>query len=202
MRERLAAGAAIFGAALLVLGLQAAHAQEAAAVDVRDNEFVEAEITITAGETVEWSQSGMNPHSVTADDGSFDSHPNCLPDCMGQGDTFSQTFETAGDHRYYCKIHGGPDGQGMSGIVRVEAGSQPEPTSTAAPVTSTTEPTAEASTTTTTAAVGGDDGAAPPTAEAAPQTLPNTGPPSPVLLVVGAVLLVGGAIVQRLGTPR
>jgi hypothetical protein len=50
---------------------------------------------------------------VTADDGSFDSGE------MGQGDTYSRTFQQSGSYPYYCTFHGAPGGEGMSGTVVV-----------------------------------------------------------------------------------
>lgn len=94
---------------------------QAADVDVRDNEFVPARVEVAPGDTVTWRQSGLNPHSVTADDESFDSSPNCPGVCMRQGDSFEHTFERAGTFSYYCRSHGAPNGVGMAGTVVVRA---------------------------------------------------------------------------------
>ena len=107
----------------MMLGGTAARAEDRG-IDVQDNRFAPATVTVAPGDTVTWTQSGSNPHSVTADDGSFDSHPNCPPACMGNGDTFSHTFDDSGEFGYHCKIHGSP-GQGMSGTVVVEAAGEP-----------------------------------------------------------------------------
>lgn len=124
-------------------------------VEVRDNAYAPATVRIIAGDTVVWSHTGSNPHSVTADDGSFDSHPNCgfpaVVGCMGNGDQFRRTFSQAGTVRYFCKIHGGSGGLGMAGVIEiVPAGSgttappppptspPPGPTTTAAPPRTTT----------------------------------------------------------------
>ena len=129
----------------LVLGVVAAPAAWGAdhPVEVQDNEFVPAEITITEGDSVTWTQTGSNPHSVTADDGSFDSHENCCPACMRQGDTYTQDFPEPGEYPYHCKVHGSPGGSGMSGVVIVEAAAQPSetPSETQSP-TSTASATA------------------------------------------------------------
>jgi plastocyanin len=65
-------------------------------------------LTVQAGTPVVWLQTGVGTHTVTADDGSFDSHPNC-PDntdtCMKQGETFVFTFDKAGHHAFHCKVH-------------------------------------------------------------------------------------------------
>ena len=54
---------------------------------------------VKVGETVQWTFVDKNPHSVTADDSSFDSTP------MANGKTFSHRFATAGTYAYHCSIH-------------------------------------------------------------------------------------------------
>jgi hypothetical protein len=68
-----------------------------------------------AGSTVTWMNSGAAPHTVTADDGAFDS------DRLAPGASFSQPFDTAGTFTYHCEIH--PQMTGT--IVVSEAGSGP-----------------------------------------------------------------------------
>ena len=46
-----------------------------------------------------WTNADSTQHTATAGDGSFDSGT------LAQGETFSQTFETAGTFDYICKIH-------------------------------------------------------------------------------------------------
>ena len=55
------------GAALAVLVATPAPAAEVP-VGVADNMFVPAQVTVQAGDTVTWEQTGDNPHSVTSDD--------------------------------------------------------------------------------------------------------------------------------------
>ena len=56
--------------------------------------------TIRAGQSIEWNwQDEGAPHSVTADDGSFDS---CL---QGAGYKFVTTVTTPGTITYHCTIH-------------------------------------------------------------------------------------------------
>src|SRR5947199_386537 len=83
-------------------------APTAAAVDLSNFKFSPADITIAAGGTVVWTNRDPAKHTVTANDGSFDSGN------LDQGATFSRTFATPGDFPYFCKFHGSP-GQGMSG---------------------------------------------------------------------------------------
>lgn len=95
----------------------------APAIEVVDTAFEPTTITIKLGETVRWRQTGVQPHSVTASDGSFDSSPDCSPistqSCLSEGGTFAFVPARAGTYTYYCRVHGLPDGQGMSGTLVV-----------------------------------------------------------------------------------
>ena len=77
-------------------------------VSIKDFAFSPAKIEIKAGTTVTWTNEDSAPHTVTAtksDDldaalsGLFDSGD------LQQGDTFSYTFDKAGDYYYECTIH-------------------------------------------------------------------------------------------------
>jgi plastocyanin len=74
--------------------------------------YTPSEVTIRAGETVSWS-------------GTFSSHPLVSDDALWPtpttGGTFDFTFNTPGNYRFHCQIHGGPNGLGMSGQVHVQA---------------------------------------------------------------------------------
>ncbi|MDZ7844454.1 MAG: plastocyanin/azurin family copper-binding protein [Anaerolineales bacterium] len=100
-----------------VLGDQASGGEERM-VEVLDSKFGPEEIVIQPGTTVVWNQTGSISHTVTADDGLFDSGN------MEQGDTFAFTFEEEGTFPYYCVYHGGPGGKGMSGTVIVGGGGE------------------------------------------------------------------------------
>lgn len=87
-------------------------------VIVRDFSFSPEKVTINLGDTVRWgyplSGAGTAPHNVTADDGSFASSD------FGRGGSYRRTFDKAGTFRYHCTNHGGPGGEGMSGVVVVK----------------------------------------------------------------------------------
>jgi plastocyanin len=68
-------------------------------ITIEDYAFKPPSITIAAGTTVVWKNLDDDPHTVTAVDGSFDSHG------LAQGDTFSYSFAKPGKYQYYCKIH-------------------------------------------------------------------------------------------------
>jgi plastocyanin len=91
-------------------------AQTGPTVTVVDSAYQPREVEVSPGTTVVWQQEGELPHTVTADDGSFDSGT------MGQGDTYTRTFPQAGTFPYYCEFHGAPGGQGMAGVVIVSGG--------------------------------------------------------------------------------
>ena len=63
------------------------------------------------GSTVTWRNAGAAPHTVTAEDGSFDS------EMIAAGGSWARTFETAGTFTYVCAFH--PQ---MEGVVEVTAG--------------------------------------------------------------------------------
>lgn len=115
-------------AAVLLVTAVPVLAQESADVTVVDNAYQAAEVTIDAGGTVNWASTASLPHSITADDSSFDSNPDCGSGgaCMQNGDTFAQAFSEPGEYAYYCRIHGAPGGVGMSGVVVVTAAGQTE----------------------------------------------------------------------------
>lgn len=100
-----------------------ASEQTTVAAQVIDTDFRPAKLIVAVGGTVEWTQVGDQPHSVTAADGSFDSSPECGPldsdKCLGEGDRFTHTFDEAGKFTYYCRVHGLPDGTGMTATIVV-----------------------------------------------------------------------------------
>jgi len=57
-------------------------------------------LNVTVGSTVIWTNADSIAHTVTANDGSFNSGP------IQPGATYSHTFSAAGTFPYYCTIHG------------------------------------------------------------------------------------------------
>src|SRR5918993_1080133 len=95
----------VAGSALLSRGgPSVAHQDDAVAVQVVDFTFEPGTLTVPAGATVTWTNAGSRPHTVTADDGSFDSGR------LDPGEQFSQTFDQPGTFAYFCGFH--PDMQG------------------------------------------------------------------------------------------
>jgi LPXTG-motif cell wall-anchored protein len=104
----------------------AAPRAETKNVSIKDFEFAPKEITVNVGDTISWKNDGAAPHTVTADDGSFDSGN------LNAGGTFSHTFDKAGTIPYYCMLHGAKGGTGMAGTITVaEAAAAPAPAAAA-----------------------------------------------------------------------
>jgi plastocyanin/FtsP/CotA-like multicopper oxidase with cupredoxin domain len=84
-------------------------------VMVNDFAFAPATVNVNSGDTVKWMWMGNN-HSVTADDSSFDSGVRS----MGSPDFSRVIIGPSGTNiPYYCSVHGGPGGAGMSGVVHI-----------------------------------------------------------------------------------
>jgi plastocyanin len=80
-------------------------------VAIEDNYFEPANAAVNPGDTITWINEGNQPHTVTADDGQFDS------EVLNPGDSFSVTFPEAGTIGYHCEIH-----PSMTGSVTVGEG--------------------------------------------------------------------------------
>jgi len=78
---------------------ESAGAGESPVVNVVDTGFEPADIVVHRGDTVRWEFGGVLPHTVTADDGSFDSG------IQQPGGTFTFTFDTLGTFTYTCTLH-------------------------------------------------------------------------------------------------
>ena len=66
-------------------------------------------VTIKVGESVTWTNEDSFNHTVTADNGEFESGD------LAKGGTFSFTFDKAGTYPYHCGIH-----PSMTGTVVVQ----------------------------------------------------------------------------------
>ncbi len=65
--------------------------------------------SVAVGTTITWTMSTSTPHTVTSNQvGLFASGT------LSNGDTFTHTFNTAGDFGYRCSIH-----PSMTGLIRV-----------------------------------------------------------------------------------
>lgn len=146
-------------------------------VDIVDFAFSPSAVTVDAGDTVVWTNTGAAPHTATSDAGQADSWDSGT---LGTGQTFSHTFSTPGTFTYFCAIH-----PFMRGTVTVRqaptatASPTPTATATAAAPTSTPEPSATATPTRTPTPVTPTPAptATFPAATASPPAPPESVPP-------------------------
>ena len=78
--------------------------------DAKTFRYDPADITVKPGTTIIWDWKGKDKHSVTADDGSFDSGTK-----TGNGLRWEHKFDAPGDYPYSCTPH-----NGMVGTVHVK----------------------------------------------------------------------------------
>lgn len=113
----LAATLAIVGLLLFASTGSAANA----AVSAVNYQFSPTPLTISVGTTVVWTNNAVStPHTVTADDGTFNSGN------LNPTNTFTVTFNTPGTYNYHCQYHGsagtnGQVGTGMAATIIVQA---------------------------------------------------------------------------------
>lgn len=88
-------------------------------VRLKDSLLARPAVRIPVGGIVTWRNDGHLLHTVTSDDGVFDSG------AVARGQTLMLQFPAAGVYRYFCTYHGAPGGRGMSGIIQV--GDEPAP---------------------------------------------------------------------------
>jgi len=79
--------------------LMVAHTMGPTQLTIENYAFKAPSITVTTGTTVVWKNLDDDPHTVTADGGSFDSSG------LANGDTYSRQFTKPGSYPYHCKLH-------------------------------------------------------------------------------------------------
>jgi plastocyanin len=100
----LIAGLALIGATLPAITAAqddqpAVNIIEPSPTDVMSWGYDNANLTIAAGQTVSWTNTGAQQHTVSADDTSFDSG------LIDPGNTFSFEFDNPGIYTYHCTPH-------------------------------------------------------------------------------------------------
>jgi plastocyanin len=78
-----------------------------AKVTMSNNTFTPASVTVMQSGSILWVNNDQQVHTVTADDGSFDSGD------IPAGGSFGLAFNVIGPHPYHCKYH--PE---MTGLVK------------------------------------------------------------------------------------
>ncbi|MEU6257442.1 plastocyanin/azurin family copper-binding protein [Streptomyces sp. NPDC047043] len=194
----------VAGSATAVLPAPAAQAAGTHQVLMSGYAFSPRTLTITAGDTVAWTNRDQAPHDVKTTSGPASIHSPML----SKGGTWSHTFTTAGTYGYVCTVH--PD---MAAQLVVKPAAAPTPTAhhhptsaapatrpaTAMPPSMHMDPTTKAA---APAASKKDAGSPSPTTAASPSssaapapaqpvdaqnTASATRPLSPLLLLTGVV---------------
>jgi plastocyanin len=94
-------------AASILLGIASARADELK-VTIDNFTFTPAELKVKVGDTVTWTNHDDIPHTVVSA-GKYRSKT------MDTDGTFSFTFASAGDYKYFCSLH-----PHMTGMIKVE----------------------------------------------------------------------------------
>ena len=79
--------------------VQAAPVENPVTVNIQDDAFEPATTSIAPGTTVTWVNNDDEAHTVTADDGLFDSGR------LDPGDSYSVWFDGSGTVAYHCEPH-------------------------------------------------------------------------------------------------
>lgn len=99
---------------LFLLGVTTSQAQMTYSIDWEMGiSAAEADLTITAGDTVEWLWADTLPHTVTSLPGAAESFASAQ--LSGEGESFEHTFTTVGSSDYQCNVH-----PMMQGTITVE----------------------------------------------------------------------------------
>jgi plastocyanin len=94
-------------AATILLGIASARAEEhKVTIDIFT--FTPAQLTVKVGDTVTWTNHDDIPHTVVSA-GKYRSKT------MDTDGTFTFTFTSAGDYKYFCSLH-----PHMTGMIKVE----------------------------------------------------------------------------------
>jgi plastocyanin len=109
-------------AALLILSMAPTALAVQHAVKIVDFSFAPNSVSVTVGDTVEWTNGGSVGHTATADDGSWDTG------LIASGTRKSVAFATVGTFAYHCTVHAS-----MTGTVVVTAKGSPPATDAVAP---------------------------------------------------------------------
>jgi plastocyanin len=126
MRNTLLRLAALSLVALVLFALTAGAQGKTTTVSIKNFAFNPPNATVAPGTTVTWVNNDQTAHTVTANDGAFDSGT------LQPGQSYSFKFDKAGTYAYHCNIH--PDMtatvtvSGASGSASASAGASASPT--------------------------------------------------------------------------
>jgi plastocyanin len=81
------------------------------AVGLKDIAFNPANITLSKGTTVQWTNDDSAGHDVTKTEGPGPDFKSGAAGAMAKGDTFEHTFDTVGEIDYVCTVHSNMKGK-------------------------------------------------------------------------------------------
>ncbi|MEK6326402.1 MAG: plastocyanin/azurin family copper-binding protein [Actinomycetota bacterium] len=136
--------------------------------------FSPSSVTVSTGDTVNWTNNGAEPHDVTGS--------GLASGLLQSGQGYSHTFTSAGDFSYICSIH--PFMQGSVSVLAASGGGGSDSGSTQDPSASTA-PGSESAAVTSAGAAG------------SASQLPSSGMPVLPLLAAGMGLVLAGALLRR-----
>lgn len=91
-------------------------------VQMFDNRYEYAQITVPVGGTVTWVGAGNSPHNAVAADEQWSTESVFGSLEMLEGDEATLIYDEAGTYVFYCTFHGSAEGNGMSGVLVVGEG--------------------------------------------------------------------------------
>jgi LPXTG-motif cell wall-anchored protein len=158
-----------------------AVARAAGSDTISDYKYTPSTITVTAGESVTWNNSGPTGHSATADDGSFDTG------ILSKGASGSHTFSKAGTYSFHCTPH--PFMKGTVVVTAASSGGGGGASGSASGTGSTSSGSSGSSSDTGSSSSG--------TGTSSSSSLPNTGADIGAVALLGAILVGGGMVLRR-----
>jgi plastocyanin len=167
-----------------------AHAAGASAVTIKNFAFSPATVTVTKGDTVTWTNQDSAPHTATAKDGSFDTGN------LKKGASGSHKFTKTGSFAYICAIH-----PNMTAKIVVKAASSGNGSSGSGSGSSGSGSSSSGS-----SSSGSSDFQLSDTAgsgsSSSSNSLASTGGNVGTTLLIGLLLLSGGALLRYRSGPR
>ena len=85
-------------ASILVVALPIAAYAATSNVTIQNFQFVPISVTVTAGDTVTWTNKDSTTHTATSDSGAFGG-------TLGPNAQFSFAFSNKGTFTYHCTLH-------------------------------------------------------------------------------------------------
>lgn len=132
----LLSGAGLVGGVIPVLAAGDLVTMDDSDSDAQQWGYAPVELAVPAGTEVTFRNTGEQPHTVTANDKSFDSP------FMSPGKEWKYTFAAPGDFAYFCKPH--PWMKGTIKVTPAAAPAETTPTTAAAPPAAEAPPTSPA----------------------------------------------------------